>query len=271
MVTTGLVFEKYEGAGNDFVLVRASAIDVITPAAAARLCDRHYGIGADGVLLVVPSAIPGCSAHMHVINADGSNSAMCGNGIRCVALMLAQDGTGRRVVNISTDAGARECAVEGDVANAHVTVVGGEVELLGACGVHIHGEDLVLHQARTGNPHAVLFGAASHERVAELGPLLSTHAEFVDGANIGFAQVTDSGLSLTVWERGAGLTLACGTGACAAVAVAWDLGLIAVQPTQVALPGGVLTIARAANGQMVMGGPARRVFVGALSADHLGG
>jgi diaminopimelate epimerase len=271
MATTALAFEKYEGAGNDFVLVRAATVDAVKPAAAARLCDRHYGIGADGVLLVVPSQVPGCSAHMHVINADGSNSSMCGNGIRCVALMLAQEDTGRRVVRISTDAGPRECIVEGNVAHAQVTVVGGEVELLGEVKVQLNGETLVLHRARTGNPHAVLFGAASKDRIAELGPQLSTHAAFADGANIGFAQVTDSRLALTVWERGAGLTLACGTGACAAVAVAWQLGLLAVQPTQVVLPGGVLTIDRTPDGQVVMGGPARRVFVGSLSADQLDG
>ncbi len=273
-------FHKYEGLGNDFIVVEAGDERDVTPARAVELCDRRRGIGADGVLLVLPSGgVGGGAARMRVINADGSIPEMCGNGVRCVALHLAR-ARGLRTgdVRVDTDAGLRVCSLEAmdDAAGeAMVTVDMGVVRVLGdhaladLAGFSDLGEsrgDLTYTVADAGNPHAVLFGTFARTDVDRLGPRLATHPTFPKGTNVEFSRVApDGGIDLVVWERGVGVTLACGTGACATAAVACARGLAPRNaPVAVRLPGGRLDITIDPTGRATMRGPARHVFAGTV-------
>ena len=265
-----LPFSKYEGLGNDFIVVDVADERVIPPERAAQLCDRRFGIGADGVLLILPSRAPDCLARMRVINADGSIPEMCGNGVRCVALHVAR---ARRAlhardarettVRIDTDAGARACVVDDRRDEGMVTVDMGTVRVVSDLTLDVEGRRVALTVADAGNPHAVLFGAFARGDVEYLGPRLATHAEFPRGTNVEFAHVTEERVDLTVWERGVGITLACGTGACATVAVGCARGLLRRgSPVAVRLPGGTLEVTIGDAGATTMRGPARHVFSG---------
>jgi diaminopimelate epimerase len=284
-----LGFSKYEGIGNDFVVIDERAYEALGPAEARRICDRHLGVGGDGVLLVGERA---GRPSMKVINADGSIPEMCGNGLRCVALHLVRAGRAKPgVVVIETDAGPHRCDVEapGDVrapfAEASVEVAmcapsfapdslpftAGAPLVEGRFDVD--GEALVAATAVSmGNPHLVLFDDVG-ERRAHLGPRIERDPRFPQGVNVGFARLTGAEVVLDVWERGAGWTRACGTGACAAVAAAVETGR-AERGAKVAvrLPGGVLEITVGAEGEPVrMRGPARHVFDGELSMAYVRG
>jgi diaminopimelate epimerase len=256
-----LKFAKYEGLGNDFIVVDAVEEREVSPERAAQLCDRRFGVGADGVLLVLPPRAPGCEARMRVLNADGSVPEMCGNGVRCVALHVAEArGLRAGTVRVETDAGERACEVD---AAGMVTVDMGLVRVLGERAVEVDGRQVVLAIADAGNPHAVLFGAFARGDVEHLGPRIATHPAFPRGTNVEFACVLGDGIDLVVWERGVGITLACGTGACATAAVACDKGLAERgKPVTVRLPGGPLEITIGDDGRATMRGPARRVFTG---------
>jgi diaminopimelate epimerase len=256
-----LRFEKYEGLGNDFLLLDTTDEAGITAARAALLCDRRFGVGADGVILVLPPRTPGGDARMRVINADGSIPEMCGNGVRCVAIhVAAARGQTRGMVRVETDAGERVCVLDGD---GMVTVDMGLVRTLGERAVDVDGRPIVLALADAGNPHAVLFGAFARGDVEHLGPRIATHPAFPRGTNVEFACVLGDGIDLVVWERGVGITLACGTGACATVAVACEKGVAPRgKPVTVRLPGGRLDVTIGDDGRATMRGPARRVFSG---------
>ena len=260
-------FEKWEGLGNDFVVIRDLGRDLgrdIEDAEVQRLCDRRFGVGADGVLLV-ETAEP----RMVVRNADGSRPEMCGNGLRCVVGSLAlPDALGAMVV--TTDAGPKACRI--------VRAQGDEVEVEVDMGTARKGEDLVATVAGRerrfltmdmGNPHAISFEPFQEPEVDVIGP--SVEKLPPGGTNVEFCAVErpSSGTSgarirVTVWERGVGRTLACGTGACAVAAAACDTGRARFgEPATVALPGGELVITVEAGSRAVrMRGPARRVFVG---------
>jgi diaminopimelate epimerase len=257
----GLRFEKYEGLGNDFILVDVRDEHEISPERAVQLCDRRFGVGADGVLLVLPPRAPGCEARMRVINSDGSIPEMCGNGVRCVALhVAAARGSKRGTVRVETDAGERECVLDDA---EMVTVDMGVTRVLGERAVEIDGRQVVLALADAGNPHAVLFGAFARGDVEHLGPRIATHPAFPRGTNVEFACVLGDGIDLVVWERGVGVTLACGTGACATAAVACDKGLaVRGKPVVVRLPGGRLDVTIGEGGRTTMRGPAHRVYTG---------
>ncbi len=280
-----LRFGKYEGIGNDFVVVDEDDLAgrPLGPAEVARICDRHLGVGGDGVL-VVGSA--GGRLSMRVINADGSIPEMCGNGIRCVALHLHRAGKipGGRAV-IETDAGPHPCVVDpigdarsGDVEEALVEVamrvpslapadvpVAAEAPLVDAAidvdGLELHGTAVSM-----GNPHLVVCDGVGDRRL-DLGPRLERDARFPNGVNVGFATMEWGGITLDVWERGAGWTRACGTGACAAAVAAVETGRAPRHSAiRVRLPGGELGIRVGAPGEPVhMRGPARHVFDGELS------
>ncbi|MDP9148352.1 MAG: diaminopimelate epimerase [Myxococcota bacterium] len=265
---TSLAFHKYEGTGNDFIVVDADSEEDLARERAVRLCDRHFGVGADGVLVVLPPRTATADARMRVVNADGSVPEMCGNGARCVALHVAQS-RGIRVgtVRLDTDAGLRPCAVENASGEGLVTVEMGSVRVLGDLVIDIEERSLEITIADAGNPHAVLFGNFSRDDIEWLGPRLSTHAAFRGGTNVGFARYVEGGIDLTVWERGVGITLACGTGACAAVAVACAAGRVtASRPVRVRLPGGPLEVTAFANHNVTLRGTARRVFSGTAFA-----
>jgi diaminopimelate epimerase len=262
-------FEKYEGLGNDFLVVDARDEDEVGPARAVALCDRRLGVGGDGVLLVLPPRTPGAAARMRVVNADGSVPEMCGNGIRCVAIHLARkQGQAAAELRIDTDAGPRVCQVE-DVAGAGmVTVEMGEVRVLGERTVEVEGMPESLTVADVGNPHAVLFGSFTRDEVARIGPRIATHPAFPRGTNVEFARAAGGQIDLVVWERGVGITLACGTGACATAAVACAKGLATKgAPIEVRLPGGPLQVTIQPNGFATMRGPARRVYAGELKDE----
>jgi diaminopimelate epimerase len=262
-------FSKYEGLGNDFIVVEVDREDDLPSPRAARLCDRHFGIGADGVLLILPARDGDCIRRMRVINADGSLPEMCGNGVRCVALHVARArGMREGSVRIDTDAGARSCSIEDTRHEGIVTVDMGVVRLVGERTIPVDHLNLTLTLADAGNPHAVTFGKFARDEVERLGPIIASHSDFPNGTNVGFARIESDGIHLVVWERGAGITLACGTGACAAVAAAAAKGLVPKSSrVSVRLPGGALSVRMEDDGRATLRGPARHVFSGVVTVD----
>ena len=261
-------FQKYEGLGNDFIVVDAAVDAAVGSEWARSACDRRRGIGADGVLVILPGAAPGADARMRVINADGSIAEMCGNGLRCAALHVAiRRGIERGELGIETDVGVRQCLLERSGEQAVVTADMGIVRVLDDLSVDAGGERIVLTRVDAGNPHAVALRPVTREQFERLGPTLSQAPVFERGVNVEFAKVDKNVLDILVWERGAGATLACGTGACAAVAAARAKGLVAGEGgVVVRLPGGELEVGYdRASGRATLRGPARRVFAGTLT------
>ncbi|MBM4380165.1 MAG: diaminopimelate epimerase [Deltaproteobacteria bacterium] len=271
-------FSKYEGLGNDFLVVdrRESGLDVTADESRA-WCDRRRGVGGDGVLALLPS--PRAFARMVVHNADGSVAEMCGNGLRCAVKYLLDGVAGAPDrVAVETGAGVLECearreagrVVEVEVAMGPARLVAANLpsgdtgqpfvraEVPGHAGVHGTAVNL-------GNPHLVLWNVPA-SRAAELGPVLEHHPAFRERTNVEFVARLGEGLDVTVWERGCGLTLACGTGACVAAVDAVLAGeLPAGTWLPVRLPGGPLSIRVAADLSGVwMRGPVRHVFEGVL-------
>ncbi len=258
-----LSFEKFEGLGNDFLLV-AGPSDLLAPSLVARLCDRHFGVGADGVLQVLPPENGGV-ARMRVVNADGTVPEMCGNGLRCVALHVARrEGVGHAELDIETDAGTRRCRVDVRGEGAEVDVDMGVVRVLGERTLDALGREVAVVLADAGNPHAVVYVDEPAAALHVLGPALTAHPSFPRGSNVELVRWNGGVLDVHVWERGVGPTLACGTGACAAVAVAVSRQEAGSGATvRVRLPGGDLLVTHdAATGSTRMKGPARRVFGG---------
>jgi diaminopimelate epimerase len=295
-----LPFVKVQGLGNDFVVVdlrpgrpgaelQPSPTD---PAVARALCDRHFGIGADGVLAILPGQQG--DARMRVINADGSEAEMCGNGIRCVAKVLwEKDPALRRpVLQIDTGAGLLACAIdaEGDQVRTVAVQMGrprlsrGEIPMTGpaaerAVRTPLRAGDRAfsITAVSLGNPHAVIFvddPAADLRALAETyGPRLEVDPTFPRRTNVEFARLRGDQIDLVVWERGCGITLACGTGACAtAVAACLEGRARPGREVPVNLPGGTLFItvapenatAEASFSGVQMRGPARTVFEAAI-------
>ncbi|HEY0132560.1 MAG TPA: diaminopimelate epimerase [Nannocystis sp.] len=270
---TGLPFLKVEGLGNDFLLIDlrdrdpgalAEIVEQLQQRAPA-LCDRRTGVGGDGLLLVTPPRRPGSTGTMLVINHDGSRPEMCGNGLRCVALHLAD---GPTTLQVDTDAGVRLCHVRPDASGqaGEVEVDMGHAEPLGPRTVG--GRSFAAFSL--GNPHAVAFVAPGEdpEQLARtLGPRVETDPQFPARTNVEFARrEADGSLTLWVWERGCGITDACGTGACATLAAAVAEGLAPTGvPVRVQLPGGPLLV-RLDDGRVWMTGPARVVFRGEVLA-----
>lgn len=265
-----LSFEKYEGLGNDFIVCRTPSPDTLSPDQAIELCDRHFGLGADGVLLVSPASDARARARMTVLNADGSRPEMCGNGLRCVALYLARE---KRELDarfeVETDAGLRSCLVEIDGSveplgrRAQVTTNMGRGVFEGALEAEHAGEPFFFTRVSMGNPHAVSFRPPlSHAALDELGPLVSGRLE--QGTNVEIATVeSPTEILLDVWERGVGRTLACGTGAAATAVAAVRAGHSpADTPLTLHLPGGPLTITVGTDQGVLLRGPARWVYAG---------
>jgi diaminopimelate epimerase len=284
-------FAKYHGLGNDFLVVdlrdlRGPDADAVQdPAVVKALCDRQFGVGGDGVLAVLPGG-PGVDARMRVLNSDGSEAEMCGNGIRCVAKELFDRGGVRKEkIAIDTGAGRLICAIDtrGNVAERVTVEMGaprllrGEIPMIGPANercieqpIEVRGQpDRKITCVSMGNPHAVSF--IENEDIKMLaetvGPWIETHAWFPNRTNAEFARiVSPREIELVVWERGCGITLACGTGACATVVAAIVTGR-AEENTEVLvhLPGGdlIITVARGLTG-VAMRGPALFVFDGEL-------
>jgi diaminopimelate epimerase len=250
-------FEKWEGLGNDFLVVDAATLAPDASDEIVRqLTDRRRGVGGDGVLFVER----GSSPRMIVRNADGSRPEMCGNGLRCVAAHLAGLG-GAREITVETDAGPRACTVldGGDVAiDMGVAVLGDELVVEDA------GEKRRFFRASMGNPHAITFEPEERATIDALAPIVE-HA--VPGrTNVEWVTDREGRLDVLVWERGVGYTEACGTGACAVAAVACARGMRSFDEEHVvALPGGDLFLRVGRDLRVVMRGPARKAFEGVLS------
>jgi diaminopimelate epimerase len=296
-----LPFAKVQGLGNDFLVVdlrpgRPAALaggpSPEDPAIVRELCDRRFGVGGDGVLAILPSAV--ADARMRVLNADGSEAEMCGNGIRCVAKVLYETDPALRRPNIRIETGAGVLACALDVKDGAVDTVAVEMgrpqlarELipLGPGGPERALRESIACRDRSfrftgvsmGNPHAVIFvdepDADLRALAMSYGPALETADRFPKRTNVEFARVRGGGrggeqreIDLWVWERGSGLTMACGTGACATVVAAGlEERLAPGAETLVHLPGGTLaiTVAKDYSG-VVMRGPARTVFHGTV-------
>lgn len=263
-----VTFTKMEGLGNDYIYVNAAEHPLDDPAALSRLwSDRHCGIGADGLILIGESDVADFS--MRIFNADGSEGMMCGNGARCVARYIHDKGlSGKTELTLETRSGIKSLRLNldesGDVAS--VTVGMGQVKPLKATlpeGLPFEGRTI-----DAGNPHLVLLvDDAEKAPVAELGPVFET--SFPGGINVEFVQVLSPSLiRMRVWERGSGITRACGTGACAsAVAMALS-GLVQPEGCTVRMDGGDLLVSwDPETMECRMTGPARSVFEGTIETD----
>ena len=266
-------FTKMQGIGNDFVMIdvlQDGLPNVDLHRLSRDVNDRRFGIGGDGLILVEQ----GQSApfKMRMFNPDGSESEMCGNGVRCFAKLLVDHGhTDGPAVDVETGAGVlRLVIIEGgqvrvDMGPARLTQ--GEIGMAGPSAERFLEQPVGLGFQATavsmGNPHLVIF-VEDVEAIdlSAIGPKLERHELFPNRTNVHFVQVVDSGhLIQRTWERGAGQTLACGTGACA-VGVAGFETSRSGRDVDIRLPGGVLRIEYAANGHVFMTGPAETVFVG---------
>jgi diaminopimelate epimerase len=284
-------FTKMHGAGNDYVYVDAFRERVEDPAAwAIRVSDRHFGVGGDGLILIRPPATPGAHCRMEMYNADGSRGAMCGNGIRCVAKYAFDHGIAReRTMRIDTDAGVKTVRIEtgpdGKAARVEVDMgppilARGDVPFVDggdprepAIEVPLSalGREWRVTAVSMGNPHAVIRADAhpglpplAELPLAEWGPRFERHEAFPLRTNTEFVVVRGPReLDFRVWERGSGETLACGTGACAAV-VAGVLGGWCERDAVVHLRGGDLAIRWPEGGPVLMTGPAVEVFSGEI-------
>jgi len=266
-------FTKMHGLGNDFVVLDAINQAFVPSAAQARfLADRHFGIGCDQILVVEKPTQAGVDFRYRIFNADGSEVEQCGNGARCFVRFVHEKGlTPNREIRVETQSGIIALRLE---ENGEVTVNMGAPRFLPAeipfvadadavtHALDLGGENIDITVVSMGNPHAVQVVAdVEVAPVAQQGPLIENHPRFPQRVNAGFMQVVDRHtIRLRVFERGSGETLACGTGACAAVVAGIRRGLLDA-PVRVSTRGGELTIAWAGPGEPVMmTGPAVTVF-----------
>ena len=271
-----LPFYKYQGLGNDFLIIEREALRgaQLSTDQAIALCDRHRGVGGDGVLILDLD-----SPSMHVINSDGSVPEMCGNGLRCAALHLARRaGKSELEVSIATMSGPHHCTVSNRDGAETVAVemappslqpsdlpLDAEAPWLDHT-LEVDGRTIRVSAVSMGNPHAVTFDDLAEARF-EIGPDIQADDHFPQGVNVGFvSEHAGASMRLDVLERGAGWTEACGTGACAAAVAAVETGRNERNhPLSVRLHGGTLTITVRDRGRnLLMQGPARFVFRGEL-------
>lgn len=269
----GLPFMKMHGAGNDFVVLDGRARPLrLSPAQAQQIADRRRGVGCDQIIIMEPGE--DADVFMRILNADGSEAGACGNATRCVAALMAEE-TGARRINIRTVSALLPAEIAGPglvqvdmgppgleweqiplaapADTLHLKIAMGPVEDPAACSM--------------GNPHATFFvDDLAYLPVETIGPVLERHKQFPDRANIGFAHVeSPERIRLRVWERGSGLTLACGSGACAALVNAHRRGL-AGRHAALLLDGGELVITwREQDGHVLMQGPVVAAFSGQLA------
>lgn len=275
-------FTKYEALGNDYLVAEsADTGDRPSPAFVRRLCDRHRGVGADGLLV---GGAPEGPFSLRIFNPDGSEAEKSGNGLRIYARYLWDlDRLGEESFRVHTAGGLVTCRVapggEGvSVMMGRVSFRSGDIPMLGPDRevlrepLDLGGETLEISAASVGNPHCVvLVPDPSPRRARELGPRIETHPSFPQRTNVQLARILDRNtLSIEIWERGAGYTLASGTSSCAAAAVCHRLGLVAPRVT-VEMPGGKLQVEIAEDASVTLSGPVRRVATGRLSQEFLEG
>jgi diaminopimelate epimerase len=264
-----LKFAKMQGAGNDFVVLDCTRAPFALDAARIRrIADRHYGVGCDQVLVIEPPDVPGVDFRYRIFNADGGEVEQCGNGARCFVRYVHEKGlSAKHELRVATLGGIIVPRLEDD-GEVSVDMGPPEPESPLVQAIEVAGERVSLAILSMGNPHAVQV-VADVERapVATQGALIERHPRFPGRVNAGYLQVLERhAIALRVWERGAGETLACGTGACAA-AVAGILQGLVDSPVRVRARGGTLTIAWPGGDNAVwMKGPAETVFEGEIEA-----
>ena len=258
-------FTKMQGLGNDYLYIYGPVPEDVRPLS-IRLCDRHFGVGADGLIFMAPAWDADC--RMRIFNADGSEAEMCGNGIRCVGKYLYEKGlTRKRQLTVETLSGVR---------NLHLQVTDGRVEAVTVDmgKASLFAEELPLPAGlgtgmgvSVGNPHAVSFVELAEGIPLSLwGPAVEKSVP--GGTNAEFVQVLSAvRLRMRVWERGSGVTLACGTGACASAFAAVEKGYCPMErPIEVLLDGGSLFVTVSRDRTVLMEGPAVTVFEGEINA-----
>ncbi len=286
-------FTKMQGAGNDFIVVEAGGKDQNWPQMAVAMCDRHFGVGADGLLVLLPS--DKADFQMRVFNPDGSEAEACGNGLRCMAKyaldkkitnlrlhqILIETSAGIRTARISKAGGkltkiqvslgipkfnAEDIPVAIESSNKRLVDIKPFLEY----PLTVEGRKLLLNFVSMGNPHAVYFeqSPVSDFPLARLGPGVERHKIFPDRANFEVARVIDrKEIEARVWERGVGETLSCGSGACAVAVTARLHGYIDDKVT-VKLPGGKLSVEWDGMGEVSLEGPVKMVFTGEWSNEE---
>ncbi|MFA5843558.1 MAG: diaminopimelate epimerase [Coriobacteriia bacterium] len=268
-----LRFTKMHGLGNDFIVIEDLRAEIdLDPEAAVWLCDRNFGVGADGVILVRPAAGEDADFSWVFFNADGTQPESCGNGIRCFARFVSDEGlvpAGRDTLTIETLGGPRSVSIVREPTGVFAAAT---VDM----GEPVPGDPLESDVAGTrvtsvsmGNPHAVIFvDDVDTAPVETVGPVVETDPAFPRRTNVEFAHVVSSDrIRLRVWERGVGETLACGTGACAALVAAALAGLTGREAT-IELPGGDLVVRWGDDGHVLMTGPATTVFEGLVTVEE---
>ncbi|MFZ2541458.1 MAG: diaminopimelate epimerase [Gallionella sp.] len=273
-----LKFIKMHGAGNDFVVLDGVRQNIeISPQQLRLLADRHFGVGCDQILLVEKAQSKEADFRYRIFNADGGEVEQCGNGARCfMRYVHEQQLTPKREIVVETCSGLITPRLEEDgrvrvdmgipiFESAHIPFEGGQGTV--SEPIEVAGETLDISVLSMGNPHAVqVVGDIALASVDKLGPLLEHHPRFPNRVNAGFMQIVDRNhIKLRVYERGAGETLSCGTGACAAAVTGIRRGLLD-SPVSVATRGGALTISWDGDGTAVlMSGPAITVFTGEIN------
>lgn len=260
-------FAKMHGAGNDFVIINTFSENIQDNYSelAIKLCDRNFGIGADGLIFVLPSEKN--DIKMRIFNPDGSEPEMCGNGIRCFARFVYEEGiVQKKIIEVETLAGTiiPEIITENDKVTG-IKVDMGTPEFNLPRTVEFAGMDFEITTVNMGNPHCVIFVEdLSKIDVSKWGPVIEKDPMFPNKTNVEFVQViNESKMKMKVWERGAGITLACGTGACATL-VAGVINNKTNNKAEVVLSGGTLIIDWPEKKKIYMTGPAELVFKGEI-------
>ncbi len=289
-------FTKMHGAGNDFILVETNDTQRDWSPVAIAMCDRHYGIGADGLLLLLPSDV--ADFRMRIFNADGSEADACGNGVRCLVKYFVEGrlaNFGTRTLSVETIAGIRRAKVDKlagkvtkmqtgmgepkfDAKDIPVIVEQSkgnivDIKSMIIYSITVDGKELPLNLVSMGNPHAVYFyqHPVSDFPLSRLGPKVEHHKIFPNRVNFGVARVLDrQHIEARVWERGVGETLACGSGACAITVAARLHGYID-NKVNIKLPGGILEVEwdGVGVGEVFLSGPAETVFSGEWTVESL--
>ena len=269
-MTQTVRFIKMHGAGNDYIFVDTTLYPIENPEAAAIAWSRHhFGIGSDGLVLIGKSETPDADFTMRIFNADGSEGLMCGNACRCIGKYVYERGmTDQRHIRLKTASGIKILDLTVDEAG---TVTSVTVDILAPV---LEDERLFLTDGEAlpdgvfvsmGNPHYVIFvDNIDKVDVESEGSKLERHSRFPERCNIEFAQVTEDGIRMRVWERGSGITMACGTGACATAVAAAITGRCG-RHSRIIMDGGTLEIDwREANGHVYLSGPATIAFEGTI-------
>ena len=275
------------GLGNDFVVIdNVRYYSKITPAIIKQLSNRHSGIGFDQLLIVEPPERADIDFNYRIFNQDGSEAEQCGNGARCFMRFVLQHGlTDKTQISVKTKSGVIELALDQNNQD-HIVVNMGralfepaqipfipeseqKISEQGTYQVSVSGQLMDLHLASMGNPHAVVLDASDmSEELEQLGQAINRYPQFPQGVNLSFMSViTRQEIKLKVYERGSGITLACGTAACAAVAIGWQQHYLDCGTVTVNLPGGKLCIKQNDQHEILMSGPAEEVFQGRIPIE----